>query len=237
MTLKKSITLLCFILIVGVQGPAYAKENTPFEYARDKLQTIILVNDEYVKTRNLTDFKPFLESQSPTVTAVMCSDSRVQPPSLHDNPKGRLFTIRNIGNQVASNEGSVDYGVLMLKTPLLLILGHTDCGAVKAVMKGYSDLKPSIKAELDTIDIGHAEDEKQALINNVNSQIEIALKKYKDLVDSKALFVVGGIYDIQNIFGYGNGALVFTNINGSYTPDQINKHSLFEGLEKAKIMK
>ncbi len=237
MTWKKSCILLCFITLIGLQGVLYSKENTPSERAKDKLQTIIFVNDEFVSSRNLADFKPFLESQSPVVTAVMCSDSRVQPPSLHDNPKGRLFTIRNIGNQVASNEGSVDYGVLMLKTPLLLILGHTDCGAVKAVMKGYADLKPSIKAELDTINIDHAKDEKQALINNVNSQIEIALKKYRDLIDSKDLFVVGGIYDIQNIFGYGNGALVFTNINGLHSPDQISKHSLFEGLEKAKIIR
>lgn len=233
----KSFGLLSVVLILGIQGLAYGKEATPFERARDKIQTIIQVNDGFVKESNLSDFEPFLKSQSPTTTVVMCSDSRVQPRSMHDSPKGQLFTIRNIGNQVASNEGSVDYGVLVLKTPLLIIMGHTDCGAVQAVMKGYKDLKQSIKSELDTIDIGGAKDEKEALINNVNSQIAIAMKNYKELVDNKSLFIVGGIYDIQNIFGYGNGALVFTNINGVYSPAEIGKHPLFEGLEKAKIVK
>lgn len=228
--------LLCVASFIGFQGFAYGEVDTPFKRARDKLQTIISVNHEYVNARDRVDFAPYLESQSPTTTVIMCSDSRVQPVSLHDNPKGHLFTIRNIGNQIASNEGSADYGVLVLKTPLLLILGHTDCGAVQAVMKGYANLDSSIKSELDTIDIGDAKDEKQALINNVNSQINVALKKYKDLIDKKSLFILGGIYDIQNIFGYGHGSLVFTNINGSYSPLQVSKHPLFEGLEKAKII-
>lgn len=236
---NKLFVSLCVAFVFGSQGFTYAEEETPFKRAKDKLQTIVSANDEYVGGRTRADFEPYLESQSPSATIVMCSDSRVQPASLHDSPKGHLFTIRNIGNQIASNEGSVDYGVTILKTPLLLILGHTNCGAVNAVIKGYDNLDTSIKNELNTIDIAGAKNEKEALINNVNTQIDMALKKkeYKDLVDKKALFIVGGIYDMQNIFGHGHGALVFTNINGSYNPTEISKHPLFEGLEKAKIAK
>lgn len=223
--------VLCLAMLQG-EG----EKVTPFARAREKIERMIAFNDEFVKSRTRVDFADYLKSQSPTLTVVMCSDSRVQPPSLHDSPEGHLFTIRNIGNQIASNEGSADYGVKVLKTPLLMILGHTDCGAVQAALKGYANLDASIQDELDTIDIGDAKDEKQALINNVNSQIEIALEKYRSLVDDKQLFIVGGIYDIQNIFGHGHGALVFTNVNGSTTRAQINKHALFEGIQKAKIL-
>ncbi len=212
------------------------KEGTPFDRAKKKLQKVISGNDAYVNTQDRADFEPYLDNQSPMTTVIMCSDSRVQAALLLNNPKGHLFTIRNIGNQVKTCEGSTDFGIYVLKTPLLLIIGHTDCGAVKAVMKGYSDLAESIKCELDTIHIGCAQNEKEALINNINSQVEIAVEKYKELIESNSLFVVGGIYDIQNIFGHGHGGLVFVNVNGLSSSRELGQHPLLEGLEKIKII-
>lgn len=211
-------------------------ENTAFERAKRKLQKVIAGNDEYVSSQDRCDFEPYLENQSPMTTVIMCSDSRVQAALLLNNPRGHLFTIRNIGNQVKTSEGSADFGVYVLKTPLLLIIGHTDCGAIKAVMKGYSNLAESIKCELDTIHIGCAKTEKEALINNINSQVDVAVEKYKELIERKELFVVGGIYDIQNIFGHGHGGLVFVNVNGVSSSREVGQHPLFEGLEKAKII-
>lgn len=213
------------------------EDGTAFQRARHKLQKVILGNDAYVNTHDRGDFEPYLDSQSPTTTVIMCSDSRVQAALLLNNPKGHLFTIRNIGNQVKTSEGSADFGVYVLKTPLLLIIGHTDCGAVKAVMKGYGNLEQSIKSELDNIDIGCACNEKEALINNINSQVKIAVEKYQGLIDEQKLFVVGGIYDIQNIFGYGHGALVFVNVNGLSNSFDVSQHELFKDLENVKIIK
>ncbi len=213
-----------------------AEEPTPFTRAKDKLETIISVNNEFVGARELKDFEAYLEKQTPSATIVMCSDSRVQPTSLHDNPKGNLFTIRNIGNQIDSNPGSVDYGVLILKTPLLFILGHTGCGAVEAAIKGYKGLPNTIKKELDTIDVGGATDEKEGIINNVNNQIETALAKYKDSIKKKELFVVGAIYDIHNTFGYGYGALIFVNVNGEVSDAEIRNNELFKGVKDLKVV-
>lgn len=206
---------------------------TPFERAKEKLSHIVSVNNQFIETSNIKDFEAYMEKQTPAATVVMCSDSRVQPNSLHDNPKGHLFTIRNIGNQIDSNEGSVDYGVLVLKTPLLLVLGHTGCGAVEAAMKGYVGVPESIKKELGTIDVGDAKDEKVALINNVNNQIEFALSKYADKIKNKEVFVVGGIYDIHNVFGFGHGALIFVNVNGE--EGDIKNHELVKGIENLKV--
>ncbi len=61
----------------------------------------------------------------------------------------KVFVIRNIGNQLENSSGSVDYGIFYLQTPLFLVLGHVNCGAVKAFLKGYADEPESIRNELD----------------------------------------------------------------------------------------
>ena len=59
--------------------------------------------------------------------------------------------IETIGNQMTSSQGSVDYGILHLHTPVLLNMGHTDCGAIKAFMKGYEKENDAVKCELDNL--------------------------------------------------------------------------------------
>jgi carbonic anhydrase len=78
-----------------------------------------------------------LDSQHPDVTIVSCSDSRVLERSL-DDEIGKVFSIKNIGNRVEPNLGSIEYGVGHLHTPILMILGHTGCGAVHASTKDVS---------------------------------------------------------------------------------------------------
>ncbi len=77
------------------------------------------------------------EGQHPDVTIVSCSDSRVLERSL-DDEIGKVFSIKNIGNRVEPNLGSIEYGVGHLHTPILMILGHTGCGAVHASTKDVS---------------------------------------------------------------------------------------------------
>jgi carbonic anhydrase len=72
-----------------------------------------------------------LEGQHPDITLVTCSDSRVLERAL-DDEIGKVFSIKNIGNRVEPNLGSIEYGVGHLHTPILMILGHTGCGAIHA---------------------------------------------------------------------------------------------------------
>lgn len=75
-----------------------------------------------------------MEGQYPDITLVTCSDSRVLERAL-DDEIGKVFTIKNIGNCVEPNMGSIQYGVGNLHTPILMILGHTGCGAIHAATK------------------------------------------------------------------------------------------------------
>lgn len=73
--------------------------------------------------------------QSPFCAYVSCSDSRVPPELLFGRGLGELFIIRNAGNTVDTVAmGSIEYAVLELGVPLVVVMGHESCGAVKAAM-------------------------------------------------------------------------------------------------------
>src|SRR5262249_10338084 len=71
--------------------------------------------------------------QKPFVTVLACSDSRVPVERLFDRGVGDVFVVRVAGNVIGGDEsGSIEYGIEHLHTPLLVIMGHTKCGAVQA---------------------------------------------------------------------------------------------------------
>ena len=77
------------------------------------------------------------KGQNPFATVLSCSDSRVPVEHLFDRGVGDLFVVRVAGNVADTDElGTVEYGVDHLGTPVLVVLGHTSCGAVTAVATG-----------------------------------------------------------------------------------------------------
>jgi carbonic anhydrase len=77
----------------------------------------------------------FAAGQSPMAAVLCCADSRVAPEILFDQPLGEIFSVRVAGNFLHDDGlASLEYAVLKLGTPLIFVLGHTDCGAVKAAM-------------------------------------------------------------------------------------------------------
>ena len=81
--------------------------------------------------------------QNPFAVIVACADSRVAPELLFDQGLGDLFVVRVAGNIVtgagATIKGSIEYGVAELGSPLVMVLGHTHCGAIKAALKHIDD--------------------------------------------------------------------------------------------------
>jgi len=91
------------------------------------------------------------KGQSPYATIIGCSDSRVPLETIFDAGPGELFVIRTAGNVVNVVEmGSLEYGVLHLKTPLVVVLGHQNCGAVRAAIDGGNH-SPAIQTLLEEI--------------------------------------------------------------------------------------
>lgn len=171
-------------------------------------------NDEFAKSRGDAYFKPLAAGQTPRATVVTCSDSRVHTHALDKTPDGDLFMVRNIGNQLSTAEGSVEYGVHHLHTPLLIFVGHSACGAIKAASGDYRKESKAIRRELDTIKIPKGASSLDGVRANVNNQVNAALKKFGHEVKDGNLTVVGAIYDFTNELGQGYGKLNVINLNG-----------------------
>jgi len=153
------------------------------------------------------------KGQKPFVTILSCADSRVVPELIFDQGIGDVFVVRVAGNVADTDEiGSVEYGTEHLGTPLLVVMGHTKCGAVTAVVEG-AKVEGSIPALIDNVapaaskvralypDKTSKELVSKAIEENVWQSITDILNGseiVRDLVREKKLRVVGAVYDIES---------------------------------------
>lgn len=153
--------------------------------------------------------------QKPFAVVVTCSDSRVPPELIFDQALGDLFVVRVAGNVVDDIAmGSIEYGVEHLKSPLLVIMGHEKCGAVKATVEGgeapgsigaiVDKIKPSVEKAKAAGATGEALNEKAADENVLAVLAEVEKSPIvEELVKHGKLKVVGAKYHI------GSGEVVF----------------------------
>jgi carbonic anhydrase len=133
----------------------------------DPLQKLIEGNKRFSKGKfNNNRSKDLLSelsnAQNPYAVVVCCSDSRISPNVLFDTDFGDLFIIRTAGNILGEVDlASIEYAIEHLKTPLLVIMGHSNCGAVTAFVK-KEPLHGHIKTLADSLS---NEPEEQALVN------------------------------------------------------------------------
>jgi carbonic anhydrase len=146
-----------------------------------------------------------LENQTPFAVIVGCSDSRVPPEVIFDRGLGELFVIRVAGNVLGPIEiDSVNFAVKQLNVPLVMVLGHQNCGAVNASLNGTAPefldaIYPLIKEALEKcVTIGP-----NALANaiscNVKKGVDI-LKSSSTLaarIEQKKVKIVGGYFEFD----------------------------------------
>jgi len=164
--------------------------------------------------RKPEDFAPLADGQLPLAVIVGCADSRVAPELIFDQGVGDLFVIRVAGNVIsgagASVKGSIEYAVAELGVRLILVLGHSQCGAVKAALKHINDndaLPGSIGELVDTIKPAVAAVEGKPgdpLENAIRANVERGVERLKGLEPTLAdpvkkgkLKVVGAVYDLR----------------------------------------
>ena len=91
---------------------------------------LLVHNEKFSEKTDDTDFSVYEDKQHPPITLLSCADSRIQGEILGMDLINKVFTVRNAGNQVARNKGSLAYALTALNTEIFFILGHTNCGAV-----------------------------------------------------------------------------------------------------------
>jgi carbonic anhydrase len=181
---------------------------------------------------------------TPSFTWLAESDERIVSTMIA-SPKTQIFAVRNFGNQLELASGAIDYGIRHLLTPVLLITSSSDNKSVQFFMDGYHDLSPAIRSELDHLYLALYRDNKkldykERLITNVEAnidyQVDMALARYQDRVDSGRLVVAGSVLDFDNSYQHGAGRLIIININGERNSKKLHTMQILKSIS-SKVMK
>jgi carbonic anhydrase len=150
--------------------------------------------------------KELAKGQRPRAVVLACADSRVAPELIFDQGLGDLLVLRVAGNVTdADMLGSIEFGVASLKAPLIVVVGHTSCGAVQAALT-KEPVTGNLGKLLDRIHLGEAaatEGEAalaKAIRNNVLHQVEELTRRsalLKEFIDSGRVNVAAGIYSLE----------------------------------------
>lgn len=149
------------------------------------------------------------EGQFPFAVILSCMDSRTSVELIFDQGLGDLFSIRVAGN-IVNNDilASIEYAIKYVGSKVLMVLGHTECGAIKGAKQGIIDghltdllsrIQPSITKAMLQEDKDYLFKDKVAYANVENSLEEILSRSkiVKEMFENKQIGIVGGVYNIQ----------------------------------------
>lgn len=209
---KCMVLLLVGLLIVGMFGCAGTAEKKElpdtFADAQSVLAYLKEQNEIYVKTgENSGDLSQNKREdttengQHPYAVIVTCSDSRVPAEHIFNAGIGELFVIRTAGNVIGDHAlGSVEYGVEHLGAKLVVVLGHTNCGAVDAALHGGAHgAIATITEEISQCLPAQCEP-REAEKRNVENSISriMASEIMEEITRGGNCSVVGAIYNIES---------------------------------------
>jgi carbonic anhydrase len=139
--------------------------------------------------QNLKRYAELTKGQQPPVLWIGCSDSRIQTGHITQTQPGTLFMHRNIGNMAPANDWSIatvlEYGIRHLKVRHIVICGHSDCGAIKALDKDLDDVyipnwlnnaieaKKRVDAKIKKPSTPHEQKERSRMIEQENVRLQI----------------------------------------------------------------
>lgn len=208
--LLNKLNLTLFALIVSATPAFAADANT----SNSSLKKLVDGNHRYVTSTTVchTDWSvkrlAQTEGQKPFAVIVTCSDSRVPPEIIFDQALGDLFVIRVAGNIVDDFAiGSIEYGIAVLGADTVLVLGHSNCGAVDGALKGLK-FDNHIQEVLNAIHPA-IEDVKgktgnvlelatKANVKHVEDTLKTSKPVLAKMLEEGKLSIFGGYYDLAS---------------------------------------
>ncbi|MGQ2965062.1 carbonic anhydrase [Methylophilus sp.] len=188
---------------------------------REALDILIEGNRRFTSdVEDEKDFKALIQitkdKQHPFASFLSCSDSRAPVELLFDQALGDICSVRLAGN-IASDKamGSLEFASKYLGSKLIVVMGHTSCGAVKAACDDFKDghigeiinlIKPAIRHEKSVTDAAQRNSKNPDFVEKINElsvryQIDTIIRSsdiVDDMIQSKQIAIVGAIYDISN---------------------------------------
>lgn len=162
-----------------------------------------------------------VDSQAPFAVVLSCSDSRVPVELIFDQGLGELFVIRVAGNIVAPSQiGSIEYAAAQLGVGLVVVLGHSKCGAVESTLRALKEkqegvspnllsivdrIRPAIEPLLKASEDVTLTEAIRANVRQSVAQLQSGSQLLEQLIESGDLTVVGATYSIES------GEVLFLN--------------------------
>jgi carbonic anhydrase len=195
------------------------KEETPISIEKNQtpLEKLVAGNQRFLEEKtihphqNKNSVLKNQNGQHPFAVIVTCSDSRVAPEILFDQGIGDLFVIRNAGNLISDIDmGSIEYAVEHLDAKLVVVLGHTECGAIKAYVGDKNNDYQKHRNHIDDIVeiIANEQEEKQEeklhpkeenILGCINANIEHSTKTIANnpIIKEHKTKIVAMRYDVH----------------------------------------
>ena len=187
---------------------------------QDALDILVQGNKRFIENKqqdkNFSEMREALENiQQPFAAILGCSDSRVAPELIFDQTLGDIFSVRLAGNVACRKAiGSLEYSCKYLGSKIIVVMGHSNCGAVKAACDNFEEgniteiiklLQPAVSEETTTLDPERNSKNSQFVANvcflNVKKQIQNIINQsdiLKDLLDKKQIGIIGAVYNFAS---------------------------------------
>jgi carbonic anhydrase len=199
-------------LAVAAAGPARAQTITGDEALRRLLAGNARYQANKVNTRDFAAGRAArVNTHKPVASILSCADARVGPEFIFDQGPGDLFVVRVAGN-ILEEEGlaSFEYAAQFLSSPLIFVMGHSQCGAVDAAIKVVKDNAklpghlPGLIDDIKPAVLAAQQSNPPNLLNAaIAENVRMTIKKVSgaqpmlaDMVASGKVKVAGGVYDI-----------------------------------------
>jgi carbonic anhydrase len=144
------------------------------------------------------------KGQKPFAAILTCADSRVPPETIFNQQIGDLFVCRVAGNvSTEENVGSIEFGVQSLGAGLIVIMGHTECGAVKAALSKQK-IDGALGKLIGEVQVGEVPADKSALSVATRNNVEAGIARLRktsptlnELARQERIRIVGAVYSLE----------------------------------------
>jgi len=176
---------------------------TPVTDAKLALQALKDGNKRFVegKPSPKNDNKDRVETinvQKPYAIVLTCADSRCAPEIFFDTKIGDLFVLRNAGNFATDVElGSMEFATAVLGAPLIVVVGHTNCGAVNTAFDGATGLPEKLQCVINNIVPGVKSSTNYETATEANTNVVVNTIKANETIKGQGTLVLGAYYDFN----------------------------------------
>jgi carbonic anhydrase len=211
--LTSSVAVLAIGGLLVIQGlrPARADAPPSSVSAADALKLLLEGNQRFVEdaperpNQTLARREALVGGQQPFAAILSCSDSRTTPEIVFDRGKGDLFVVRDAGNVPGPLAlESLHYATAHLGTRLILVLGHTKCGAVAATLSGQTGDIPETAKEIEPAVAKSKSMSGDPLDNAISENVRLTVQKLStwtplaEMIKAGKLQIVGAVYHLES---------------------------------------